>query len=48
MELGVFVPIGNNGWLVSTTAPQYKPSYTHLMQVTQKAEHLGFDFALSW
>jgi len=22
MELGVFIPIGNNGWLISTTSPQ--------------------------
>ncbi len=23
MQLGVFIPIGNNGWLISTTSPQY-------------------------
>ncbi|MGF2934077.1 hypothetical protein ACQV8J_20615, partial [Klebsiella pneumoniae] len=23
MKIGVFVPIGNNGWLISTHAPQY-------------------------
>lgn len=22
MKIGVFVPIGNNGWLISTHAPQ--------------------------
>lgn len=27
MKLGVFLPIGNNGWLISTTSPQYKPSF---------------------
>ena len=27
MQLGVFIPIGNNGWLISTTSPQYKPTY---------------------
>ena len=27
MKLGVFIPIGNNGWLISTTSPQYKPSF---------------------
>jgi len=21
MEIGVFIPIGNNGWLISTTSP---------------------------
>ena len=23
MKVGVFIPIGNNGWLLSETAPQY-------------------------
>jgi pyrimidine oxygenase len=36
MLLGVFIPIGNNGWLVSTNR-----------QVVEKAERFGFDFALS-
>ena len=27
MELGVFIPIGNNGWLISATSPQYMPSF---------------------
>ena len=27
MQLGVFIPIGNNGWLISTTSPQYKPTF---------------------
>lgn len=47
MEIGVFIPIGNNGWLISTTSPQYKPSFELNKQVVQKAEKYGFDFALS-
>ena len=47
MELGVFIPIGNNGWLISTTSPQYKPSFDLNLEVVQKAERFGFDFALS-
>jgi pyrimidine oxygenase len=47
MELGVFIPIGNNGWLISTTSPQYKPSFNLNLQVVEKAERFGFDFALS-
>jgi pyrimidine oxygenase len=47
MELGVFIPIGNNGWLISTTSPQYKPSFELNRQVVEKAERFGFDFALS-
>jgi pyrimidine oxygenase len=47
MELGVFIPIGNNGWLISTTSPQYLPSFDLNREVVQKAERFGFDFALS-
>lgn len=47
MKLGVFIPIGSNGWLISTTSPQYKPSFDLNLQVVQKAEKYNFDFALS-
>ena len=32
-ELGVFLPIGNNGFLMSKTAPQYKPSFEMNKQI---------------
>jgi len=47
MQVGVFLPIGNNGWLVSTTSPQYKPSFDLNRTVVEMAERFGFDFALS-
>ncbi|WP_294641976.1 pyrimidine utilization protein A [uncultured Aureimonas sp.] len=47
MEIGVFIPIGNNGWLISENAPQYKPSFALNKAVVQSAERHGFDFALS-
>src|SRR5271156_4078474 len=47
MQLGVFIPIGNNGWLISPTSPPYKPSLDLNKTVVQKAEAFGFDFALS-
>lgn len=47
MDLGVFIPIGNNGWLISTTSPQYKPSFDLNLKCTQLAEKYGFEFALS-
>ncbi len=47
MDLGVFIPIGSNGWLISTTSPQYKPSFALNRDVVQKAESYGFEFALS-
>ncbi|HEX4710745.1 pyrimidine utilization protein A [Phenylobacterium sp.] len=47
MDIGVFIPIGNNGWLISETAPQYMPTFALNKEVVQKAEAYGFDFALS-
>lgn len=47
MDMGVFIPIGNNGWLISKTAPQYMPSFELNKQIVQKAEGYGIDFALS-
>lgn len=47
VDLGVFIPIGNNGWLISTTSPQYKPSYELNLECVQRAEKYGFEFALS-
>jgi len=47
MDIGVFIPIGNNGWLISTTSPQYSPSFALNREVVQRAERYGFDFALS-
>ncbi|WP_342755182.1 pyrimidine utilization protein A [Pantoea sp. MBD-2R] len=47
MKIGVFIPIGNNGWLISTAAPQYKPTFELNKAIVLKAEHYHFDFALS-
>jgi pyrimidine oxygenase len=47
MQIGVFIPIGNNGWLISTTSPQYMPTFDLNRDIVQRAERHGFDFALS-
>ncbi|GGL98490.1 pyrimidine monooxygenase RutA [Pseudomonas asuensis] len=47
LNIGVFIPIGNNGWLLSENAPQYKPTFELNKEIVQRAEHYGFDFALS-
>src|SRR3954471_23734899 len=47
MEIGIFVPINNNGWLISENSPQYMPSFDLNKEIAQKAEHYGVDFALS-
>lgn len=47
MEIGVFLPIGNNGWLISETAPQYMPSFELNKTIALTAEKYGLDFVLS-
>ncbi|MFT4191598.1 MAG: pyrimidine utilization protein A [Comamonas sp.] len=47
MKVGVFIPIGNNGWLLSENAPQYQPTFELNKRITLEAEHYGLDFALS-
>lgn len=47
MQVGVFVPINNNGWLISETSPQYMPSFDLNKAIAQRAEHFGLDFLLS-
>ncbi|MET0372152.1 MAG: pyrimidine utilization protein A [Sphingobium sp.] len=47
MQVGVFVPINNNGWLISESAPQYKPSFDLNKTIAQSAERHGLDFLLS-
>ena len=47
MKVGIFIPIGNNGWLLSENAPQYKPTFALNKEVAQTAEHYGLDFVLS-
>jgi len=47
VDFGVFLPIGNNGWILSETSPQYKPSFDFNRRITQRAEELGFGFVLS-
>ena len=47
MDIGVFIPIANNGWLISKTSPQYLPSFELNRRIVQRAEHYGMDFALS-
>src|ERR1700760_1250169 len=47
MDIGVFIPSNNNGWIISAASPQYMPSFELNKQVVLKAEAYGLDFALS-
>ena len=47
MDLGVFLPISNNGWMITHGAPQFAPSFEMNKSITLRAERLGFEFAFS-
>ena len=47
MDLGIFIPIGNNGWMMSKNAPQYMPSFELNRVTAERAEAAGYDFLLS-
>ncbi len=47
MDLGIFIPIGNNGWMMSKNAPQYMPSFDLNRTTAERAEAAGFEFLLS-
>ena len=47
LELGVFLPIGNNGFMISKTTPQYEPSFALNKDIAQLAETIGFDFVFT-
>lgn len=46
-EFGVFLPIANGGWIISSTRPAVDASYALNRRVAQLADGFGFDFILS-
>ncbi len=47
MKLGVFLPNGQNGYIVSNASPQYVPTFDHCLAITRECERIGLDFILS-
>jgi pyrimidine oxygenase len=47
IDFGVFLPVTNNGWVISKTSPQFLPSYEHLKPITQLAEKSDFSYVFS-
>jgi len=40
-RLGVFMPVGSNGWILSKNATQYQPSYQMNKTSRRLAEEIG-------
>jgi len=48
IDTGVFIPVGNHGWIHSINSPAVEDgSFQRVLEVTKGAEGLGFDFVLS-
>jgi pyrimidine oxygenase len=47
VEYGVFMPVGEGGWIRSTTAPPVPATYAYNRQVAILAEQSGLDFLLA-
>lgn len=48
IDIGVFIPVGNHGWIHSVNSPSVENgTFQRVKQVTLLAEELGFDFVLS-
>ena len=47
VELGVFMPVGSNGFLMSKRTPRYHPTFELHHQIAQVAEDIGLDY-LFW
>jgi pyrimidine oxygenase len=46
-DIGVFLPMANGGWIMSSNAPPLDGSYAYNRQVAVLADQLGLDFVMS-
>jgi pyrimidine oxygenase len=47
VDLGIFLPVTNNGWIISKNSPQFLPSFDLNRDVCQIVERLGFSYVFS-
>lgn len=47
VDFGVFLPVTNNGWIISKTSPQFLPSFAHNREIVRLAERIGFSYVFS-
>lgn len=47
MKFGIFLPNGQNGYIMSSGSPQYLPSFEHNKAIAIAAEEAGFEMVLS-
>lgn len=47
LELGIFLPVANNGWILSAEADPAPPTFELNRSIARRAEDLGFEFLLA-
>ena len=47
VDFGVFLPVTNNGWVISRTSPQFQPTFDLNRRIGQLAEQAGFSYLFS-
>jgi pyrimidine oxygenase len=47
IDLGVFLPVTNNGWIISKNSPKFLPTFELNRDVCKLAERIGFSYAFS-
>lgn len=47
VELGIFMPVGSNGFLMSKAAPRYHPTFELHSGIARIAEDMGLDYLFS-
>jgi pyrimidine oxygenase len=47
VELGIFMPVGSNGFIMSTAAPRYHPTFELHSAIARIAEDIGLDYLFS-
>jgi pyrimidine oxygenase len=47
IDLGVFLPVTNNGWIISKNSPQFLPSFALNREISELAERIGFSYVFS-
>lgn len=47
VDFGVFLPVTNNGWIISKNSPQFLPCFDHCREIGQLAEKIGFSYLFS-
>ena len=47
VDYGVFLPVTNNGWIISKNSPQFLPSFGLNRRISELAERIGFAYVFS-